>query len=218
MDDLSRKESEFTSTVGKGTLATPAHQERSRKSLNRILAAAEVVLRREGMEGFSIAAIAEASGLSVGGIYARVKGKQELYQLIKDATTRRIASKVCAAVQKPASTLDEVVNSYVAALISGFARDEKLHKALFSSDVVLPEVARRAGARRQAALEVLVAALVRVEPKLTRYGDDDLRFGGDIVTSHIINAVKSGPVADWEWLTAALGRACRGYYRSLLAD
>ena len=58
-------------------------QERSRAALAKIVQAAEKILRKNGIDGFSMAAVAEAADLPVGNIYRRFKGKDELLQAIK---------------------------------------------------------------------------------------------------------------------------------------
>ncbi len=56
----------------------PAHQERSRKSLARLLKAAAEVLEKEGLEGATIPRIAARAGLSPGSVYRRFTDKDAL--------------------------------------------------------------------------------------------------------------------------------------------
>jgi AcrR family transcriptional regulator len=59
-------------------------QRRSRDSLERVLSAGIDVLAREGWEGFTIAAVAKAAGVSVGMIYGRFENKDALFEAIHD--------------------------------------------------------------------------------------------------------------------------------------
>src|SRR5262245_22594239 len=69
--------------------ANPALQNRSLRSLEKVLAAAEVVLGREGWSAFTINAVAAEAGVSVGGIYRRFASKEHLLRAIKDRVLDR---------------------------------------------------------------------------------------------------------------------------------
>src|SRR5271157_947499 len=56
----------------------PAHQDRSRKSLARLLKAAAEVLNQDGLEGATIPRIAARAGLSPGTVYRRFPDKDAL--------------------------------------------------------------------------------------------------------------------------------------------
>ncbi|HUM05391.1 MAG TPA: TetR/AcrR family transcriptional regulator [Terriglobales bacterium] len=56
----------------------PAHQERSRKTLARLLQAAVETLNRDGLEGATIPRIAARAGLTPGAIYRRFPDKDAL--------------------------------------------------------------------------------------------------------------------------------------------
>ena len=55
----------------------PPQQARSRAALQRLLASAEYVLVNGGIDGFTIARVAEHAGVSVGGVYRRFEGKEQ---------------------------------------------------------------------------------------------------------------------------------------------
>jgi AcrR family transcriptional regulator len=59
-------------------------QQRSRDSLERVLTAGIDVLANEGWEGFTIAAVGKAAGVSVGMIYGRFENKDALFEAIHD--------------------------------------------------------------------------------------------------------------------------------------
>lgn len=69
--------------------AQPAKQVRSQRNLERIVLAAETVLSRDGWEQFTMKAVAEEAGASVGGIYRRFANKEQLLRAIKDNVLTR---------------------------------------------------------------------------------------------------------------------------------
>ena len=62
-----------------GAVALPVHQERSRDTRDRLLAAAEEAFANKGYEGSRIADIAQAAGVSAGAVYFRFKDKEALF-------------------------------------------------------------------------------------------------------------------------------------------
>lgn len=69
--------------------AQPAKQVRSRRNLERIVSAAETVLSRDGWDLFTMKAVADEAGASVGGIYRRFANKEQLLRAIKDNVLTR---------------------------------------------------------------------------------------------------------------------------------
>lgn len=114
-------------------------QRRSREARARILAAAEALLREEGLDGFSMAAVAKLAGMPVGNIYRRFEGKEDILQALKDIVAVRIGNAVTAAVQEAAHMpLAAYVDAFADAVVRVFSGDEDLHRALFD-----PRVASR---------------------------------------------------------------------------
>ena len=58
--------------------ANPALQQRSQRSVQKLLAGAEAVLARDGWAAFTINSVAAETGVSVGGIYRRFTNKEQL--------------------------------------------------------------------------------------------------------------------------------------------
>lgn len=61
---------------------SPARQDRSRRTAERIVAAALELLDSKGFEDMSVAEIAARAGVSVGGFYARFPGKDALLDFL----------------------------------------------------------------------------------------------------------------------------------------
>lgn len=96
-------------------LAQP-RQERSRRSMAQILAAAETVWTRDGPDGFTIAAITEESGISIGGLYSRFNGKQGLVRAVKDRLLTRLEHDVAERLGDHGKGLDHTVRELVTCL------------------------------------------------------------------------------------------------------
>jgi hypothetical protein len=62
----------------------PPKQERSRKTLERIVAAALELLQESGVEGTTVSDIVDRANTSVGSFYARFKGKDDLLRYLRD--------------------------------------------------------------------------------------------------------------------------------------
>jgi AcrR family transcriptional regulator len=109
-------------------------QERSRAALAKIVQAAEKILRENGIDGFSMAAVAEAADLPIGNIYRRFKGKDELLQAIKHDVTSRIEEAVAGRLsQREFSDIPSLVRGFVGAISKTFAGDETLYRMMFDS-------------------------------------------------------------------------------------
>jgi AcrR family transcriptional regulator len=92
--------------------AQPAKQVRSQRNLERIVNAAETVLSRDGWEVFTMKAVADEAGASIGGIYRRFANKEQLLRAIKDnVLTRADAMHKNIAAHK-AKTLCDAVRHY----------------------------------------------------------------------------------------------------------
>jgi AcrR family transcriptional regulator len=74
--------------------AFPAHQERSRETRDRLLAAAEQTFAANGYEGARITDIAQAAGVSAGAVYFRFKDKEALFNGIVDRLAEDGQSRV----------------------------------------------------------------------------------------------------------------------------
>jgi AcrR family transcriptional regulator len=76
-------------------------QQRSRDSLERVLAAGVDVLANDGWEGFTIAAVAETAGVSVGMIYGRFENKDALFEAINDRFMSEVEALVVGGFEEP---------------------------------------------------------------------------------------------------------------------
>ncbi|MEV4148225.1 helix-turn-helix domain-containing protein [Amycolatopsis sp. NPDC049691] len=106
----------------------PPQQARSRASLEKVLAAAEYVLAHHGHEEFTIGAVAERAGLSVGAIYRRFAGKDQLLYAVKDQLLTRLETNVAEALGE--SGPHDVVAAFTRALADTFAAHDRIFPEL----------------------------------------------------------------------------------------
>ena len=59
-------------------------QDRSRASFERVLDAAVELLKEQGYQGFTLQEVSRRSRTSIGSIYCRVKGKDDLFHAVQD--------------------------------------------------------------------------------------------------------------------------------------
>lgn len=73
------------------SVARPPQQSRSRASLERMLNAAEALLVEHGSDGFTLTDVSRVGQVSIGSIYNRFAGKDELIQAVHARLMERIA-------------------------------------------------------------------------------------------------------------------------------
>ncbi|MEU3621927.1 TetR family transcriptional regulator [Amycolatopsis coloradensis] len=108
----------------------PPQQARSRESLQKVLAAAEHVLAGQGLEEFTVGAVAEQAGMSVGAIYRRFAGKNQLLYAVKDQLLGQLETGVSEALRSAEPGLSGVVGAFVQALADTFARHDRIFPEL----------------------------------------------------------------------------------------
>ena len=198
-------------------LVAPALQARSRRSLERITTAAELILRREGPDGFSVAAVAEVSGISVGGIYARVKGKRELFDLVKLSATARLVEKIKARLKSCTDNPEQVISGFLDALCAEFARNESLHRALFSPGLTSLLSHQHGRDNRKRSLTIFAEAMVVAHPDLATVEMRDVELIADMPISYLIKSLSEPPEdLDWAWIETSLRMTAMAHYEALV--
>ena len=94
----------------------PPRQRRSHESLERILDAAESLIRERGFDAMTIAEVVQLSGSSVGSIYARFNNKIGLLQAVQVRYHARVQNDIFAAFSgnhPDDESLDEAVGRIV---------------------------------------------------------------------------------------------------------
>jgi AcrR family transcriptional regulator len=108
----------------------PPQQARSRASLRKVLAAAEHVLAHRGIEEFTVGAVAEQAEMSVGAIYRRFSGKDQLLHAVKDQLLRQLEANVDEALRASEPGLRETVSAFTQALARTFAGHDRVFSEL----------------------------------------------------------------------------------------
>jgi AcrR family transcriptional regulator len=110
--------------------AKPALQQRSRRSLDRLVRAASRVLSRDGFDSVTISSVAREAGVSVGGIYRRFKSKQALMLAIHDW----LVSDIEVAVREQLADITDLrgaVRAFVDVIANRLSSNEELSKMVF---------------------------------------------------------------------------------------
>lgn len=100
----------------------PPQQARSRAALERLLTAAEDVLAAQGLNEFTIAAVAERAGVSVGGVYRRFAGKEQLLDAVIDRLLGGLQDTMIESLRAAGPSLADVISALTHALAAYFAR------------------------------------------------------------------------------------------------
>jgi AcrR family transcriptional regulator len=112
----------------------PPQQARSRAALQRVLTAAEQVLASGGSDELTMAAVAERAGVSVGSIYSRFAGKDQLLVAVKDRLLTRMEEDLARALGATDGGLSDVVEAFTRALAEGFSAGAHVIPYVLRSD------------------------------------------------------------------------------------
>lgn len=140
-------------------LLNPPRQQRSRRSMEQILAAAELVWTRDGADALTMAAISQESGISIGGLYSRFNGKQGLLRAVKDRLLTRLENDVAARLAEHDGGLRHTVREFVACLSGSDLRS--VLRPLAMGDAEDSELDARGAAARNRLLTTFRAAALR---------------------------------------------------------
>jgi AcrR family transcriptional regulator len=113
-----------------GTDFRPPQQARSRAARQRLLAAAEEVLVSRGLDDFTIAAVAEQAGVSVGGVYRRFSGKEQLLDAVIDSLLVRVEDTVTESLNTAEPSLAGVVFAFTHGIATGLTRSGRVASVL----------------------------------------------------------------------------------------
>jgi AcrR family transcriptional regulator len=86
-----------------------------------VLAAAENVLAADGFDEFTMTAVAERAGVSVGAIYRRFDGREQLLAAVKDRLLSRLEEDLAERLGTADPSLEGVVNAFATTIADAFA-------------------------------------------------------------------------------------------------
>jgi AcrR family transcriptional regulator len=115
--------------------ARPPLQARSRKALAKVLAAAEEVLVADGFDDFTMTAVADRAGVSVGAIYRRFDGREQLLAAVKNRLLSQLEEDLAERLRTADPSLEGVVEAFATTTAGAFA----------AAGPVWPDLLRSAG-------------------------------------------------------------------------
>ncbi|GAA2791402.1 hypothetical protein GCM10010470_27770 [Saccharopolyspora taberi] len=110
----------------------PPQQARSRESLRKVLTSAEHVLSTYGIDEFTVAAVAEHAGMSVGAIYRRFTGKEQLLQAVKEQLLEQLETSVADALRSARPGLGGTISAFTHAMAQTFSHHARTFPELLS--------------------------------------------------------------------------------------
>jgi AcrR family transcriptional regulator len=143
----------------------PPQRKPGRKTLERLLAAAEDQLREEEVDFFTIQSVLARTGLSVGAFYSRFPDKTALLHAVQDRVHARLQPRILTALAAEAQveqSLEEAVDHSLDILIENMLKERELLRAFIILSTFDPVMRQKAGQvdhdRRSAFLEAVLTA------------------------------------------------------------
>ena len=202
--------------------AQPAKQERSQRNLERIVSAAETVLSRDGWEAFTMKAVADEAGASVGGIYRRFASKEQLLRAIKDNVLTRADAKHKNIAGHRVKNLREAVEHYASRRIetlTGYADIlKKILDAQQQTDAVMQNRGRQSV---QLGLRTFRSMVSPFRSEIRREDPDlAIEMAFYVFNATVLRKVQAYPSdtmfdhLDWEMLKKELAAVVLAYLRA----
>lgn len=146
------------------TSLRPPQQERSRRSLERILTAGADLLAERGYDGFAIAEVCSRAHVSAGALYGRFPSKDALILAIHEDVMRAMADEGADVFRDdahwPEEGIADFVERAVRALLAHYERHERLLKVFILRSAVDPAMRRQGAASIARVAEAFSARLL----------------------------------------------------------
>jgi AcrR family transcriptional regulator len=121
-------------------------QDRSRESFERVLDTAVEILKESGYEGFTLQGVSKRSKTSIGSIYCRIKGKDELFQAVQEHALAKIDAEI-RAILDPGKWTNVHPHKLIRFLVRELAEHLRRHtpilRAFISRETADPVVRKR---------------------------------------------------------------------------
>jgi AcrR family transcriptional regulator len=118
-------------------------QQRARASLERVLDAGAEVLAEGGYGAFSIADVCRRAGVSVGAVYGRVDGKDELFLAVHERELARMSSEILTALEPGPRWNRLSTTSLVPRVVTAYGEHTLAHAGLLRAFVLRAAVDQR---------------------------------------------------------------------------
>lgn len=148
----------MTSTpVGLQWVRTP-HQDRSRRTLERLLDTSEALLQERGFENVTVAEIAQAAGSSVGAFYARFRDKNGLLHHLHERFCEEATATIDAATD-PERWKGAPAAEIITALIAFLDEDIRARSGMFRAFLLVAQGDERFQERDRRLAEHVISRL-----------------------------------------------------------
>jgi len=199
----------------------PARQERSRRTLERLLDSAEALLAAGGLDAATVPAIAARSGLSVGVVYRRFPDKDALIRAVYERFFARSRESNRAALE-PSRWAGVPTARLLRSLVEGMVAGYRLRRGLLAALLLYAEThpdkrfRRRADQLNREALDG-IAALLLSRKKDLRHPDpaEAVRFCllvvGSALRTLVLRSDQAHAFVGDQRLSEELSRLCLRY-------
>jgi AcrR family transcriptional regulator len=190
----------------------PPQQDRSRRARQRVLGAAEAVLVAKGLDDFTMTAVAEQADVSIGAIYRRFEGRDQLLDAVWDQLLSRMETDLAAALEAADPSLLGVVRALVRASVADLENNRVFPNLYGPSLALTTRVHDAIGMRRR-------LFLAAVEPHLDEVGRADPRVAvvvvQEAITGACVHRASQGPGVEdglsWEQFADQLEELAKAY-------
>jgi AcrR family transcriptional regulator len=184
-----------TSSVPPLRWIKPPQQARSKKTLERVLDAAEDVIRERGVAGLTVSEVVRRAGSSVGAFYARFADKEGLLATLHERTCEEALATAELALD-PARWQSADIASLIEEVIRFTAQqcEERLGLMLAFLALAASDVSY---ARRRAALESKIGALLGhlLHERAAEIAHPDPRLAADVTVRMVLGTLESDTLA-----------------------
>lgn len=197
-------------------------QDRSRASLERLMCATREILHEGTFEQLTIAGISKRSKVSVGSIYARFKGKEELFLAVMIEVMKEMEAEWAQeldALRKRDLPLEQLVPALVEALAEHLRKHAGILQP-FMTKASDPRVATCGKATHLKAEKLFCDTLLALKEQIT-HPEPERAVGMSFVIAYstLARFLGLGSSADaagegsWNHLKTDLGQMCLGFLR-----
>lgn len=148
----------------------PPKQERSRRTLERMLDAALEIMEEEGLEAATVSAIVNRAGASVGSFYARFPGKDDLIRHLQTQTWEEARSRweeALAGREWEELAMNQLVEGVVSLLVRVLRADHRRRRVLGKATEAAPEGPAQAAAFHDYVLSTLTPLFLARRREIT---------------------------------------------------
>ncbi|MFA7940673.1 TetR/AcrR family transcriptional regulator [Klebsiella oxytoca] len=208
----------------KRSLIRDPQQKRSRESLERMLAATETLLQREGTTNFTLNDVSQVAKVSIGSIYCRFENKDELLRSVSVTIMSRIKSQQYELISKALSSssgMSQFIDGLIDAISDTLRENAVVLRALMFNvnvDPVITSIGQRAYFET---VELVHESMLKYKSDVRiENAEEAMHFTFRIIYSVISRYLGLGEMLkgddanslqDWQKLKKHLAHMCKAY-------